>query len=160
MRDSEGPAADVVLDGHVPVDQQQALVDALAALGVRAHAKVLPARRGLGELHWLVLVSLPLQAFLSSVGSKLAEDAYQGFTRAIDRLLGHGQEQPAGEQPRPLVLQDTSSGLQVVLEADLPDAAYQQLVGLDLSRFRLGPLHYDRQRRRWRSELDEARPAP
>ena len=58
----------------------------------------------------------------------------------------------------PLVLQDTSSGPQVVLEADLPDAAYQRLVGLDLSRFRLGPLHYDRRRRHWRSELDEARP--
>jgi hypothetical protein len=41
----------------------------------------------------------------------------------------------------------------------LPDVAYQQLVGLDLARFHLGPLHYDRQQRRWRSELDEARPA-
>jgi hypothetical protein len=76
---------------------------------------------------------------------------------AIGRLLGRDQEQPAAEQLRPLVLQDTASGLQVVLEADLPDAAYQQLVGLDLAKFQLGPLHYDRQQRRWRSELDEAR---
>lgn len=48
----------------------------------------------------------------------------------------------------------------MVLEADLPDAAYQELVGLDLARFQLGPLHYDRQQRRWRSELDEARARP
>ena len=107
MRDSEGPPADVLLDGHVPLDQQQALVDALAALGVRADAKVLPARRGLGELPWLVLVSLPLQAFLSSVGSKLAEDAYQGFKRAIDRLASHGQEQrclPAAGRIGPIAI--------------------------------------------------------
>jgi hypothetical protein len=119
-----------------------------------------PVRRGLGELHWLVLVTVPLQALLSSMGSKLAEDVYQGLQRAVGRLLGRDQEQPAAEQPRPLVLQDTASGLRVVLEADLPDAAYQQLVGLDLANFQLGPLHYDRQQRRWRSELDEARARP
>ena len=70
------------------------------------------------------------------------------------------RKQPAAEQPRPLVLQDTASGLRVVLEADLPDTAYQQLIGLDLAKFQLGPLHYDRQQRRWRSELDEARARP
>jgi hypothetical protein len=31
------------------------------------------------------------------------------------------------------VLQDSASGLRVVLEADLTDDAYQQLVGLDLT---------------------------
>ncbi len=38
---------------------------------------------------------------------------------------------------------------------DLPAEAYQALVALDLSAFRQGPVHYDRQRGRWRSELDE-----
>jgi hypothetical protein len=111
MADSEGLAAEVFLDGHIPVDQERVLVDALAALGVRAQAKVVSARRGLGELHWLILVSLPLQTFLSSVGSKLAEDGYQGLKRAVGRLLGRGQEQPAAEPPRPMVLQDTASRL-------------------------------------------------
>jgi hypothetical protein len=157
MRDVEGLNAEVFLDGQIPADQERTLVDALAALGVHAQAKIMPARRGLGELSWLVLVSMPLQAFLTSVGSKLAEDAYQGFQRVVGRLLGRDQEARATGVDRPLVLQDTASGLQVVLEADLPDAAYQQLVGLDLAQFQLGPLHYDRQQRRWRSELDEAR---
>jgi hypothetical protein len=94
------------------------------------------------------------------VGSKLAEDAYQGLKRAVGRLLSRDQDQPAAEPSRPIVLQDTTSGLRVVLEADLPDAAYQQLVALDLAQFQLGPLHYDRQQRRWRSELDEARARP
>jgi hypothetical protein len=108
---------------------------------VRTHAKVVPARRGFGELPWLVLISLPLHAFLTSVGSKLAEAAYQGLKHAVGRLLGRDRVLPAAEQPRPLVLQDTASGLQVILEVDLPDAAYQQLVTLDLAKFQLGPLH-------------------
>ena len=141
MRDPENLTAEVFLDGRVPADRERGLVDALAALGVRAQAKVVPARRGLGEVHWLVLVAVPLQAFLSSVGSKVAEDAYQGLKRAISRLLGRDQEQPAAEQPRPrpLVLQDTASGLQVVLEVDLPDTAYQQLVGLDPEHLSIDP---------------------
>jgi hypothetical protein len=28
-------------------------------------------------------------------------------------------------------------------------------VSLDLSKYRKGPLHYDQQRHKWRSELDE-----
>jgi len=54
-----------------------------------------------------------------------------------------------------LVLQDTTTRLQVVLEADLPVEAYRQLISLDLAAIRHGPLHYDRQRSEWRSELDE-----
>jgi len=57
--------------------------------------------------------------------------------------------------PQVLVLQDAANGLQVALEADLPAEAYQALVALDLSAFRQGPVHYDRQCGRWRSELDE-----
>jgi hypothetical protein len=52
------------------------------------------------------------------------------------------------------------SGLQIVLDHDLPAAGYQELLSLDLSRFRLGPLLYDRAQQRWRSELDEAAAPP
>jgi hypothetical protein len=45
----------------------------------------------------------------------------------------------------------------MVLEVDLPTDGYRQLVELDLSAIRQGPLHYDHQRSRWRSELDEWR---
>jgi hypothetical protein len=60
---------------------------------------------------------------------------------------------PSSEQV--LVFQDAVTRLQVVLEADLPAEAYQGLVTLDLSAFRQGPVRYDRQRGRWRSELEE-----
>jgi hypothetical protein len=54
-----------------------------------------------------------------------------------------------------LVLQDTATRLQIVLEPDLAADAYEALLSLDLSKFQKGPLHYDRYRGRWRSELDE-----
>ena len=57
------------------------------------------------------------------------------------------------------MLQDTTTGLQIILDHDLPADGYRQLLTLDLSPFRLGPLHYDHVQHRWRSELDEAAPA-
>ncbi len=66
-----------------------------------------------------------------------------------------GAKHKAASSEQVLVLQDAVTQLQIVLEADLPADAYQALVALDLSAFRQGPVHYDRQRGRWRSELDE-----
>jgi hypothetical protein len=64
VSESERLVAEVFLDGHLPADQEQVLLDALTALSIRTHVKVVPARRGLGDLQWLVLVTVPLQAFL------------------------------------------------------------------------------------------------
>jgi hypothetical protein len=146
--------ADVLIDPEVPADQERLLEEALAGLGVTARTRVVPTRRGAAELSWLVLVSLPLQAFLSNVGSRLADDAYQALRAVVGRLAPRDRPTP-GDQ-RPMVLRDVASGLQVVLEPDLPDDAYRQLVALDLSQFQFGPVHYDRHLSRWRSELDEA----
>jgi hypothetical protein len=73
--------------------------------------------------------------------------------RVVGRVVGAKHEAVSSEQV--LVLQHSATRLQIVLEADLPAEAYQALVTLDLSAFRQGPVHYDRQRGRWRSELDE-----
>jgi hypothetical protein len=62
------------------------------------------------------------------------------------------------DDPKPkqiLMLQDTDTGLRVVLEPDLPAESFRQLLSLDLTKFTHGPLHYDLARGRWRSELDE-----
>jgi hypothetical protein len=101
----------------------------------------------------LLLAVLPLHAFLSTLGSTLADEASQSLKRLVRRVLGAGRE-TASPQPV-LVLQDAASRLQVVLEADLPAGAYDALLSLDLTQFHKGPLHYDRHRGAWRSELDE-----
>ncbi|MBG0853007.1 hypothetical protein I2W78_14405 [Streptomyces spinoverrucosus] len=147
--------ADIVVAHHVTREQERPLTDALAALGVTAGVRELPVRRATEQLTWLVLIALPLQAFLGMLGQKAAEGAYGRFREAV-RGLRHRTGGSAGVSPRPVVLQDPSTGLRIVLEHDLPEAAYQQLVTLDLTRYRHGPLHYDRTLTRWRSELDEA----
>ncbi|MGH3925038.1 MAG: hypothetical protein ACRDTT_19610, partial [Pseudonocardiaceae bacterium] len=82
-----------------------------------------------------------------------AEDVVRGLKGLVHRVVGAKREMASSA--RVMVLQDAETRLQVVLEGDLPAAAYQALVALDLSAFRQGPVHYDRQRGRWRSELDE-----
>jgi hypothetical protein len=157
MADAGSLPADIFADSQLAPELGDLAVGALAVLGVSARVRVLPPRRGASELQWLILAALPLQAFLTGIGTKIADDVYQGFQDAVRKLL---HRQPAGPQsaPRPMVLQDTASGLRVVLDHDLPAEGYRQLLALDLSQYRLGPLHYDRAQRRWRSELDEAAP--
>jgi hypothetical protein len=147
-------AADLLVAAEVPPEDEQAIVEAFGALGVTARARIVPTRRGVGELQWLVLAALPLQAFLSSLGSTLGDEASDSLIRLTGRLRRTRGE--AADPPPPiLVLQDAATRLQVVLEAGLPTDAYRALLALDLSTFSKGPLHYDQQHRRWRSELDE-----
>ena len=149
-------SADITFDAE-PTPEQEALGrEALAILGASGRIRVLPLQRGLEDLPWLLLLTLPLQAFLTSMGSKLGEDAYRGFQNIVGKLLHPGRDAQLTVQ-RPLVLQDADNGLRIVLDRDLPADGYEQLLRLDLARFRSGPVHYDRARRCWRSEIDEAK---
>ena len=151
--------AEVLHDDRIGDDDEQSILAALTACGVAARARVIPPRRDTQTLTWLMLISLPLQSFLSAAGEKFAADAYERFTRAVGRLLGRhrqAEDTPGTGDPPVLVLQDPATGLRIVLEPDLPDETHEQLRALDLSRYRFGPLHYDRTLHRWRSELDEA----
>jgi hypothetical protein len=123
-------------------------MEAFATIGVAATTRLAPIQRTLNGAEWLVLAVLPLQAFLSGLGSKLAEDIYQGLKDVVGRILRRSNP---GGQKRTLVLQDTATGLQVVLEPDLPIEAYRQLVTLDLSSLHGGPVRYDRSRNAWQS---------
>lgn len=153
MNKPDSLAADVLVTAEIFTEYEQAIVEAFRALGVAAGPRMVPTRRGLEQLHWLVLATLPLHAFLSGLGSAAAQDVAKGLKRLVDRVICAKRKTASSEQV--LVLQDAVTRLQIVLEADLPTEAYQALVTLDLSAFRQGPVHYDRQRGRWRSELDE-----
>jgi hypothetical protein len=153
MNNSDPRAAEILITAEVSAEEEQAIVEAFRALGVAARARMVPTRRSLEQLQWLVLAALPLHAFLSELGSAAAQDAAQCLKRLVGRVVGTKRATASSEQV--LVLQDAVTRLQVVLEADLPLEAYQALVALDLSVFRQGPVHYDRQRGKWHSELDE-----
>ncbi|WP_330303500.1 MULTISPECIES: hypothetical protein [unclassified Streptomyces] len=161
MTDPEPIVADLLLDRHVTPEQEQPLTDALTALGYSPSVRVLPPRRAVEPLTWLILIALPLQAFLTTLGEKAAEDGYGLFQKAIRAIRRPAPALaptpvPAPEPPpAPVVLQDPATGLRVILEHDLPDEGYRQLLTIDLTQYRLGPLHYDQARGHWRSELDE-----
>ena len=147
--DSSAPiAADVLIRPGTSIDHEYDVVEAFATIDVVATTRLAPTQRSLNGVEWLVLAVLPLQAFLSGLGAKLAEDVYRELKDVVGRILRRSNP---GRRERALVLQDTVNGLQVVLEPDLPIEAYRRLVELDLSAFRHGPIRYDRSRKAWQS---------
>jgi hypothetical protein len=148
MDSSASIAADVLVRPGMSTADEYDVVEAFATIGVAATTRLAPTQRTLNGAEWLVLAALPLQAFLSGLGSKLADDVYHGLKDVVGRIL---RQSNPGRRERALVLQDTATGLQVVLEPDLPTEAYRRLVELDLSAFRHGPVRYDRSRNAWQS---------
>jgi hypothetical protein len=148
MDNSASIAADVLVRTGMSTADEYDVVEALATIGVAATTRLAPTQRTLNGTEWLVLAALPLQTFLSGLGSKLADDVYHGLKDVVGRILRRSNP---GRRERALVLQDTATGLQVVLEPDLPTEAYRRLVELDLSAFRHGPVRYDRSRNAWQS---------
>jgi hypothetical protein len=146
--------ADVLIAEPVSADQAAEIAAAFGSIGLTAALRVVSTKRSLADLAWLVLAAIPLQPFFNHLAEDLADDAHQRLSTFVSRVL---RRPAAVNPPKPvLVLQDAITGVQVVLEPDLPADSYRQLLSLDLARVRHGPLHYDLQRRRWRSELDEA----
>ncbi|AXK37858.1 hypothetical protein DVA86_33515 [Streptomyces armeniacus] len=164
------PRAELLLRQDVTESQSAELIAHFEARGFPVRARRALDHRGPEDLGWVVLAALPLQAFLSGLGTEAVADAYRGLKRLVDRFPRNGARngdgsgrdgrgtgpEPGREPPGVLVLQDSRSELRIVLEQGLPSEAYEQLMELDLTAFRTGPLHYDRALGRWRSELDEA----
>ncbi|MEU6822540.1 hypothetical protein ABZ921_18090 [Streptomyces atriruber] len=153
--------AELLLDREVPEELRRELVAAFGGLGappVRVRQTV--EHRGAADIPWIVLVSLPLQAFLSGLGAEAVKDAYGAFKGVVRKTARPASPEPGAPDEartaRPIVLQDAATGLDIVLEPDLPAEAYERLTVLDLTEFAVGPVHYDRDRSRWRSVLDEA----
>lgn len=141
--------AELLIDHRLPDSVETALIPLLSVIGVKAEGvRTLPHRSG-ADLNWLILLVLPLQAFLTALGTKVMEDLYNGVKR-LPRLT----DRPSTDAAL-LVLEDPKTGLRIVLEHDLPHQAYRELLQLDLHRFGTGPLHYDHNRRQWRSVIDE-----
>lgn len=143
----------VHVTADVPPEDVDQLLDDLRAIGLNPTPQLVPTRRGVGDLPWLVLLALPMKLFFETLMQELAGDAYSRLKAIVGRVLSRHREPEDGR--RVLVLEDTTTGLRVMLKPDLPPEGYQRLFRTDLSAFARGPLHYDRRRQQWRSELDE-----
>jgi hypothetical protein len=138
----------------ISAEEAAQLVEDFKTIGLTADLREVSPRRSMGDIAWFVLAALPLRSFLDKLAENFATDAYERLKVFVTRLL-HLRRSSTGTQQL-LVLQDTLTGVQVVLEPDLSPESYQQLLDFDLSTIRCGPLRYDLCRGRWRSELDEA----
>ncbi|MET8676735.1 hypothetical protein ABZW18_03805 [Streptomyces sp. NPDC004647] len=140
--------ARVYFGAETTEEQRDALSRGLSELGLDARARLVKTVRS-EQLTWLVLVVLPLSGFLGSLGQSLAQDAYGAVKRVVAGALGRSEDASVPEPQRPLLLEDTRSATRIVLEADLPDAAYRQLFQLDLAGSEGRTLTFDRVRNRW-----------
>ncbi|WP_409469479.1 hypothetical protein [Streptomyces sp. HC307] len=150
--------ADLFVDEKTPAGHEAPLVEALTSLGFAVRARAVPTRRPVEQLAWIMLIALPLQAFLSALGSKLAEDTHQFLRNAIAKVgrRDSGTSEPSAETVGPVVLQDPATGLQIILGPHLDEEAYRKLRALDLSQYTHGPVRYDTAEGRWLSDIDEA----
>lgn len=142
--------AELLLDSELAESAETEWRDMLDRIGVEAEGGRALPHRAAGPLDWLVLLVLPLHAFLSTLGAAAVTDLYETVKR-----LARQSKQIRGQR-RPLVLEDTETGLRILVDADLPREALEQLLEIRLSDFEKGPLHYDRSHRAWRSIADEA----
>jgi WD40 repeat protein len=149
---------DVNISNKDATELQESLVAMRVVPGALGLA--VPARRSIGLDSWLVLIVVPLTAFLAAIGTRLGNAAFEWLVRVIRKLQ---DEHRAGSRKRPWRLQDADTGVVIVLEADLPDKAYRQLRDVDPTWFRPGEtVRYDRDRGEWPAgeDTDDAGPDP
>src|ERR1700730_2735225 len=146
--------ADILLSEALPEDLEAELKEWFNDFGADTRVRSIPVRRGWAEAQWLVLATIPLQAFMSAFVAQTAADAYARMKSLARRLAKSNPHQ--SRDYHPFVLQDSVTKLKVVLEPDLPAVALRELADLDLTQFKHGPLHYDLARSQWRSEIDES----
>jgi hypothetical protein len=134
-------AAEVLFVERLSDEEADDLTREFESIGLRAELREVPPRRSLSDIAWLALLALPLKPFFEQLAKDSASDVHKGLRSIVGKILQRRHNQPA-TVPRVLLLQDSASGVQIVLETDLGDDAYRQLLAMDLSRISRGPLHY------------------
>ena len=128
-RAADEPPVEVMVNQALDAEDLQAISADLRSLWSGALVGRVPAVRSEG-ISWLALAALPLSGFLTTLGTSLAKDAHEAVRDRVQRILRRGHQ--AGV-PGALVLEDRATGTRVVLEEDLPMAAYRALHDVELA---------------------------
>jgi hypothetical protein len=119
----------VVADGWSLEDEDRRLIgDAFAEAGLEGVEPESVERVQHATAEWIVIV-VPLLPFVTAISTKAGEDTYAALKRLIQRLRDSGRH--GGH--RAVELTDSSTGVQVDLRGDLPDAAWRALSEISLS---------------------------
>ena len=151
-------SAEVLVDGKLSAEESARLSNDFEEIGLTTDVRQVPHRRSL-DLAWFILAALPWKPFIDKLAQEFASDAYKRLKSVTTRIF-NSRKCLAETEQRLLVLQDTLTGVQVVLEPDLSAESYRQLLAFDLSSVQRGPLRYDKHRKQWRGELTEAGSTP
>lgn len=129
-----------------PIPTPDDLKVALGQAGVDARVDERTVTGG-ALIGWVVTITLaaPLAAFFTAVGSEAGKDAYAAFRTWFRR-------QKLRTVDSGTVILQGSDELEVVLELGVPEEALEALRGLDWPHMSSGPIVWDDQTRRWRSE--------
>lgn len=142
-------SAQVVIDAGASADEIREVEAAFRSAGVGATVRAAYQRKGVADFSWIVLATLPLTAFFTALASEAGRDAYRALRQFVRNVFSARQHSP---QPQgSLLARDTETCIEILLEPDLPDKAYRELLQLDLSAFELGSVKYDRDKGEWRA---------
>lgn len=157
MAQSPGIPTELLVSQRLPAAAEGDVVAFFERFGTVSAPRRVRGHRG-PALDWLVLAALPLQAFLQNLGTLTAGDAYGAFKHLIARTSHHEpHSHPPKKENSTIILQDSHSGIEIVLESGLPEIAFRQLMELDLAQFSSGPVRFDRVLGCWRKDTpDEA----
>lgn len=111
-------ATEVLLAEKISPEDAAELGREFETIGLSAQLREKGLYRSLGEIAWFALMLLPLKPFFDKLTEDFAGDAHKQLTTLVGKLLH--RTKPATDTPRVLVLQDSTTGIEIVLESDLP----------------------------------------
>lgn len=145
---------EVLLEETATPEEVDAIQRLLSEAGLEAEARAAYARRSVGELPWVVMLSMPFgifaAAFLKSYGENLGEHAADSTAEAARHVRAWITSVYAARPGEGhVLLDDTEHNVQVLLDADLTQEAAEALFEVDPATDGgdAGQLRWDPQRR-------------
>lgn len=143
--------ADVVVFGAQTEDVVERCQSILAGVDVRA--RVASVRAIQSGSSWLIVMSLPLRPLYEQLRDDHSKGGSPGPRRLADTFRALADD-PGTAIAGMLLLQDTETGIEVVIQHGLPEGAFSALEVVDLADYTFGPLDYDASVSDWRSVMD------
>ena len=140
---------EVLLDSSATPEEVEVVREAFTDAGLTAKVRPSYERKSTGELPWVVMVSVPLTAFLTAFAAAAGKDAYSGLKKLV-RTVWDKRTTTSGPRGS-FVIIDSESRIWVHLDPDIPADAYRSLAQLDLDSFQgLRVLKYDAKTKEWK----------
>lgn len=139
--------AEVLVEEGVPEDELEALQVLFDEAGAPAVVKAAIARRSADLLPWAMLIKAPLLAFLTTLATKAASDAWDALAVFVAKV--YAERRRSGRPEGSIRFDDEDGPRTVILTDRIPDAAYEQLARGELPE--AGYFVWDDETRSWRA---------